>query len=410
MDIKSLKLGKMKLEGFVKRPDAERDRIKITAIGLGQAGGKMAQEMARLGYFTLLINTAQSDLDDITEVSNEQKVVLPGFGGASKDIARGQKAVEQNIKMVAAALKRKEVLEADFVWVFAGLGGGTGNGGMPTILEGLYNLRKGKQYKPGQPTIGVVAAIPGEWEKSGLKENAVAGVAKLKLAIDHKKVGSVLIVDNNKLYNDYYANENNVNRYMEWEVYGNTTVASMLFEIAVTTSLPASTSLDVSELIDIWSTPGFLAMGKKEFYNEITDNSELIKIIHDSYKRSGVFADEYNFERDSLVGGFIAVAPRNKFITSGTLVKVEEAVNKVLEIARITHPGLIENDIWETTHDRVSKEKCIIYTMAVIATLPKRIQVLVKNIQEAQRRAAEAKKQRESEGSIDLSMFTGMYE
>ncbi|MGE4282833.1 MAG: hypothetical protein AB7G87_03855, partial [Clostridia bacterium] len=42
--------------------------------------------------------------------------------------------------------------------------------------------------------------------------------------------------------------------------------------------------------------------------------------------------------------------------------------------------------------------------------LPKRIQVLVKNIQEAQRRAAEAKKQRESEGSIDLSMFTGMYE
>jgi len=408
--IETMKLGHMRLEGFVTRPDANLNQLKLAVIGLGQAGGKMAQEFARLGVDVLAINTAKSDLDDLTMIEKENKILLGSIGGASKDIRVGRQAILDNQALVAEVLQRDKIVDADFVFVIAGLGGGTGNGGLPTVIRALNKIRAHKSYK-GNPTNGVIVSVPGNWEKRGLKKNAVAGLSAIKALIDTQKVGSVLIVDNEKLANDFTEiNRKLYEHTVEWEAYGNMTIASTIFELMVATSLPQVNSFDKSEFIDVFSTPGFITIGKQKLEDREINEQELERTVVRSFTQSNIFADGYTFDTEAKIGAFVVIRPVNQIITTEHKTLIESVMNSILRGANITHYGLINNNVWGTTHKNDPKEKiAILYSLAVVEDLPERVIELIKTI-ELEEQAIEEAKEQKKKRSLDLSGYLEMYQ
>jgi len=99
--------------------------IKCAFLGVGGGGGKLAKAFLDLGFTkTLLINTTVKDQPE--GVPSEHFLLLPGADGVGKDIALGKKVLENNSASVEDSL-RTRVGKADWLFVLAGGGGGTGS-------------------------------------------------------------------------------------------------------------------------------------------------------------------------------------------------------------------------------------------------------------------------------------------
>src|SRR5665213_1804565 len=74
----------------------KKDRtINFGVIGTGQAGSRLAQQMYKLGYDSLAINTAAQDLEFI-DIPESNKLLLDNsVGGSAKDLELGREMSEQ---------------------------------------------------------------------------------------------------------------------------------------------------------------------------------------------------------------------------------------------------------------------------------------------------------------------------
>ena len=67
--------------------------LNIVVVGLGQAGGNLATEFARLGYRSIALNTAHTDLSSLASaeraasLSSDQRIYIgiDGYDGAGAD-------------------------------------------------------------------------------------------------------------------------------------------------------------------------------------------------------------------------------------------------------------------------------------------------------------------------------------
>ena len=99
--------------------------IKCAFLGVGGGGGKLAKAFLDLGFSkTLLVNTTVKDQPE--GVPEEHFLLLPGADGVGKDIALGKQVLENNSASVEDTL-RTRIGKADWVFVLAGGGGGTGS-------------------------------------------------------------------------------------------------------------------------------------------------------------------------------------------------------------------------------------------------------------------------------------------
>ena len=109
--------------------------IKCAFLGVGGGGGKLAKAFLDLGFTkTLLVNTTVKDQPE--GVPEEHFLLLPGADGVGKDIALGKQVLENNSASVEDTL-RTRIGKADWVFVLAGGGGGTGSAchSLHTALE-----------------------------------------------------------------------------------------------------------------------------------------------------------------------------------------------------------------------------------------------------------------------------------
>ena len=114
--------------------------LNIGFIGVGQCGGNIVNEFAKLGYTTIAINTAQSDLDKLSNIHIENRLLINfGIQGAGKNPEIGENAFiqhnEEILKLVEQAFS-----DMDIIYVCAGLGGGTGSGIAPIFTQVLLEL------------------------------------------------------------------------------------------------------------------------------------------------------------------------------------------------------------------------------------------------------------------------------
>ena len=165
--------------------------MKVVLIGVGQAGGRITQDLAEfdldMGFNAitgaLAVNTAKADLQSLdldTVLVGRDRVKGHGVGG---DNELGAEIMHADVAEVTDALDGRIVAETDAIVVVAGLGGGTGSGGAPVLvreLERVYDV----------PVYGL-GVLPGRGEGTIYQVNAGRSLKTLVREAD-----ATLLIDN----------------------------------------------------------------------------------------------------------------------------------------------------------------------------------------------------------------------
>lgn len=135
--------------------------MKIFAIGYGQAGGRIADLFLAFGKKTgkefvaraLAINTAKSDLMGLKHMPMEDRILIgeslvKGHGiGADNEL--GAKVATDEVYTIQGEIDKRETHQIDAFLIIAGLGGGTGSGGVPVLARRLKKLYEEPVYGLG---------------------------------------------------------------------------------------------------------------------------------------------------------------------------------------------------------------------------------------------------------------------
>jgi len=160
-------------------------------IGLGESGCNVAVQYfnkTRRKYKLILLNTAKDDLNKITEPSAIKLVVGKGEGSG-----RNPKKTVEIFSEVRDKVQDflKQVLlddtEVDEVNIFAGLGGGTGSGSLPFIIDILLQMNI---------TVKTTMILPLSLEGNPSCSNALALLQKINTDYIENGLITAVIVNN----------------------------------------------------------------------------------------------------------------------------------------------------------------------------------------------------------------------
>jgi cell division protein FtsZ len=153
---------------------ANGNNARIVVIGVGGGGGNAINTMIRAGLTGVDFVIANTDAQALGVSDAPIKIQLgveltKGLGaGANPEIGR-KAALEQE------ELLREEIVNADMVFVTAGMGGGTGTGAAPVVARIAKDL--------GALTVGVVTK-PFLFEGRKRQRQASDGIRELRAAVD----------------------------------------------------------------------------------------------------------------------------------------------------------------------------------------------------------------------------------
>lgn len=163
--------------------------LVLGVLGSGQAGSRIAEAFYKLGYSSVVINTAMQDLKYIAIPDSNKLLLEYGLGGAAKEIEIGKAAAEAHrgeiLQLVNDKLDTAQVLV-----LCLSLGGGSGAGSCETLVDLLSNT--------GKPLV-VITVLPMDTEDAQTKANALETLSKLAKLTQTKKVNNLIVVDNAKL-------------------------------------------------------------------------------------------------------------------------------------------------------------------------------------------------------------------
>lgn len=388
-------LQNIKLEGHIINPETNIDKVKYGIVALGQGGGKLAIEFNRVGHYVSLFNTATQDLFNAEQSlkefgsTNYKTTKFSGFDGAKKDRNIGLRAVHENLDIIEENLVNDNNLKlVDFVWIIVALGGGTGSGAVTDVVKIVSTLiRNGnsrlgyeedEEYilNEGKPTVGVIAILPDNTSGHRVKLNAAEALKEL-IELQHENLlGNILIVDNEKLIADALQDSSTK---LKWHEKGNADVVSILTEVTVTSSIPSHESFDKSELLDIFSEPGFLNLSKYSFDKRENDD---LDFISKECLKSQIFADGYDMQ-EAIVSAFLLIRKKNtKLLSDKDELILKNLIANQMSNTRYIHYGIYDaltTQDYESViknigkHDFNEKERAITYTLSVMKNPPKRI-------------------------------------
>jgi len=165
--------------------------MKVVLIGVGQAGGKVAQVLAEfdrdMGFDAVqgafAVNSAKADLQALdidTMLIGQDRVKGHGVGG---DNELGAEIMQAESTEVMDALDARITTEAEAVVIVASLGGGTGSGGAPALSREMRRIYDIPVY--------VLGILPGRDEGAIYQANAGRS---LKTVV--RESDSAILIDN----------------------------------------------------------------------------------------------------------------------------------------------------------------------------------------------------------------------
>lgn len=253
--------------------------LKVVFIGLGQMGGRVAREAAILGFPAFIINTALSDMAEHKDIiPDENRIFTPlrdkdgnpvtNIQGTGKNAEEGYRIAEANEALYDELLERDEVKYADFVFVTGSLGGGTGNGALPFIVQKLIEQKEAQfghkmGYVSSLKKIGLICSLPSKDERGlAYRENAIAGLDYINdYLIGQKQIGAVYLIDNEHIKNTNFTSKylQQVNSKIDTRTLGNAVAITNILELLSIFLLEGrGDQIDTNELHNILGTPGYL--------------------------------------------------------------------------------------------------------------------------------------------------------
>ncbi|NMD72600.1 cell division protein FtsZ [Bacillus sp. DNRA2] len=158
----------------------------IGILGVGQAGGNIAEIASALGFQSALINTNKRDGAVNTKV--DKKYFVPGYNGAGQDRSLGVRAVhdhhQEMIEFVKRSFKNIKLLLVAF-----STDGGTGSGMSPILIDLLAGQLPDIK-------IGAIAVIP---ERNVLAGNRINTAECIEELSKIEAIASVFLIDNDQL-------------------------------------------------------------------------------------------------------------------------------------------------------------------------------------------------------------------
>lgn len=172
------------IKPFLDPPESPIHQPVLKVLGLGGGGGNAVDRMLELGLTGVEFIAANTDQQALNRSKAPIKIQLGpkttrglGAGGIP---SMGQKAAEESWRALATALAG-----ADMVFLTAGMGGGTGTGGIPIAAQ--------VARKQGAVTIAIVTT-PFSFEMGRRQKNATQGLVKLR---DH--TDTLITIPNDRL-------------------------------------------------------------------------------------------------------------------------------------------------------------------------------------------------------------------
>lgn len=149
-------------------------------IGLGQAGGNIANLFENKEYNTIYVNTSQEDLNTIKGV---HKLHITGADGAAKDRRKVLQLAMESFGDIVQ--KIENVIAQRYVLVIFSVGGGTGSGLSTPMLKYLTQI--------GKTCIPVVILPDNDMESAKACENAYNACVEL---MSIQGLGATFLLDN----------------------------------------------------------------------------------------------------------------------------------------------------------------------------------------------------------------------
>ncbi|KGA83774.1 plasmid replication protein [Lysinibacillus fusiformis] len=269
-------------------------------LGLGMGGTSIAAECADIKtniknnnypYTALLINSNQIDLNKIEPVNTTSEKMLIGDGkGAGRDINIGEQLYTKDQEDIKQRVETR-FKEVDFVWLVAGLGGGTGTG---AVIQAIGTLLK----SGFSGRFGMILTLPRRKEGRTVIENALQRLQKISQAMG--KLGPILLVDNEKLFKQFSEEKPNssVSEYLK---FSNRYVAEALHDLNTVTASYLPTGeyhFDSSEFEKLLKTPGLLHFARFTEKASAIDSSNNLSYAQKLKEliQKGVLSDGYNLE------------------------------------------------------------------------------------------------------------------
>ena len=221
-------------------------------VGVGQAGGKLTTALSRfderMGFGAVLdalaVNSASADLHPLkldTLLIGQDRVKGHGVGG---DNELGAELMQEDIGELLGALNGRVTARAESIIVVAGLGGGTGSGGTPVVVNQLSRIYDVPVY-----ALGV---LPGRDEGTLAQVNAGRS---LKTLVGH--ADATILIDNDawkssgeSLSDGYDAINTNIARRV-----------GLLLGAGEATQGVGESVVDTSEVINTLRSGGVAAIG-----------------------------------------------------------------------------------------------------------------------------------------------------
>lgn len=167
---------------------------RIAFIGIGQAGGNIANEFRSLGYTSFFINTSIEDLNTI-EADVRFKYHIPTAQGCNKDRDKAKQYTKDYYEIISNQIATKFGNITKFFFCFS-MGGGTGSGISPLLINSLSKKKK-------NITFNAICILPASDESAKIKFNAINCYKELKSI---PFLSNIYFIDNNT-----YGGKNDIN-------------------------------------------------------------------------------------------------------------------------------------------------------------------------------------------------------
>ncbi|MBT2663858.1 hypothetical protein [Bacillus sp. ISL-45] len=263
-------------------------------VGLGLAGGNVAGACVskHSSYGALFINTNSMDQKSLAKTYPSYGHFLIGGGlGTGRNIKTAEELYKENVDEIKDALGL--FARTEFIWVCASLGGATGTGFLPGVINILT-----EQGFAGH--IGLILIIPHKNEEWNLAGHAVPIFGSDNQLI---KQLPIILIDNTKQENDISAEYRSIG-YRDYLNKSNEMVASVIHNNnLLSSSIPyyGGSNFDSLNYLEFIKTPGILAFSSfKIDLNMDSEHSEIKRLSH-KIEKNIILSDGYELNDANMI-------------------------------------------------------------------------------------------------------------
>lgn len=354
-------------------------------VGIGQCGNKIVDSFAGHKNKAIAINTTQKDMNGLVNVNKNNMINIEANGtkgGAGKTPALGKKAMLEHIDEVMEKIETVGK-ESDYIVLCAGLGGGTGSGGTPVLIQSILAQKK---------KVMLLLTLPDDTEGVEVQVNAFNSCLNILKIIESYKVPYILI-ENNKIRSRMNSTNN-----FDWSSV-NQSLGKVFSQFNASANKTSSyTTFDETDYKKTLFVQGMMTLVKVTMaLSEINNDNALRDAILNAWRDKNYFVD-FDYQTATMITTIIE-APE-KFLSNRDNYKLlTTSLLKLRDMCGSVSPyeGIYSYDGKQEAN---RKDKVIVYCMLTGLKAPME---KLSSLQAKARAEQEAMKRKTEENKIDLS-------